>query len=425
VSIPARIDTVVIGAGQAGLSLSSHLAQGGRDHVVLDRRPTLGGGWQDRWDDFCLVTPNWSTSFPGDPYAGPDPGGFMVRDSIVGRLRDYARRSGAPLSLETDVQRLSLRADGGFTVQTNQGEIAAERVVVAAGSFHAPKIPPIAASLPAAITQLHSHAYRSEAALPSGGVLVVGSGQSGVQIAEELAKAGRDVYLSVGSAGRVPRRYRGRDIFEWLYALMTRGEAYGVTLPTVETLPDPRLRSAGNPHLSGHDGGHDTNLRRMAKDGITLLGRIESIEGGTLRLAPDLPKNLAIADGFFDARFRPIVEQYIERAGIDAPPDDREAFTYEPPVLETLDLTSAGISTVIWTTGYRLDYGWVDIPILDDFGFPRQHLGVSDVPGLYFLGLLWQRNQGSATLFGVGPESLQLARAMGLPASDAHIESGD
>jgi putative flavoprotein involved in K+ transport len=265
------------------------------------------------------------------------------------------------------------------------------------------------------VTQLHSHEYRTEAALPPGGVLVVGSGQSGVQIAEELREAGRPVFLSVGSAGRVPRRYRGHDVFAWLASLLIRGPAFGVGFPTVDQLPDPRARLAGNPHLSGHRGGYETNLRRFAAEGMTLLGRIERVGGERLILAPDLPAKLAFADRFFDERFRPPIETYIERAGIEVPPDDREPVDYEPPAPEGLDLAAAGIATVLWTSGYRLDYSWIDLPIVDEMGFPRHRRGVSDVPGLFFLGLPWQHQLPSATLFGPHVDGAYLAAKLGLP----------
>jgi putative flavoprotein involved in K+ transport len=243
----------------------------------------------------------------------------------------------------------------------------------------------------------------------------VGSGQSGVQLVEELRDAGRRVFLSVGSAGRVPRRYRGRDLFFWLRLLAERGDELGTPLPTAEKLPDPRRRLAGNPHLSGHGGGHDTDLRRFASDGTTLLGRLEAIEGERVRLGTDLSVNLAAADRFFDERFRALIDKAIERAGIDAPPDERVPFEHAPPHVPELDLAAAGISSVLWTTGYRLDYDWIEFPIFDAMGFPRQNRGATEVPGLYFIGSLWQHNQASATLVGVDLEARALAERMGLP----------
>jgi len=408
------IDTVVIGAGQAGLTMSSYLRGAGMEHVVLERRDRLGGGWQDRWDAFRLVTPNWTASFPGFPYDGDDPDGFMPREAIVERIARYAKVIDAPVELGTPVHRLERRTTGThpFHLTTTRGTIDAERVVVAVGGFHVPKIPAVNAHLPDRITKLHSHAYRNPEALPEGAVLVVGSGQSGVQIAEELKAAGRRVVLSVGHCGGVPRRYRGRDVFHWLWGMRARGAEYGVPLPTVEQLASPALRFACNPHLSGHHGGHDTNLRLMARDGITLVGRIEGVAGERLGFAPDLATNLAFADAFFDERFRGPIDTFIERSGAEAGPDDREPVTFEPEEIRELALDSAGISTVIWTTGYSLDFAWIDLPILDDLGVPRQDRGVSPIPGLYFLGLPWLRDQGSATLFGVGRDGADLFERM-------------
>ncbi len=417
-NLPSKIETVVVGGGQAGLAMSSYLGQAGRDHHVLERRATLGGSWQDRWDAFRLVTPNWAASFPGAPYDGPDRDGFMPRDEIVALVAGYAEKIAAPVSLGTDVRRLAPREGGGFRLETSQGDVQADRVVVATGGYHVPRVPTVGADLPSRMTQLHSHTYRNESSLPPGAVLVVGSGQSGVQIAEELAEAGRTVYLSVGSTGRVPRRYRGRDIFGWLAAVAMRGAEFGVALPTVDKLPDPRLRLAGNPHLSGHRGGHDTNLREFAAGGMTLLGRIERVDGERLHLAPDLSVNLTRADRFFDERLRPPIDTFIERAGIDAQSDDREPFAFEPDEPAELDLAEAGISTVIWAAGYRLDFGWIDLQILDEQGFPRHQRGVSEVPGLYFIGLPWQYSMLSATLFGASSDGAYLADQMGLPVHE-------
>jgi putative flavoprotein involved in K+ transport len=414
VGIPSHAETLVIGAGQAGLAMSRQLTQAGREHLVLERRSTLGGGWQDRWDGFCLVTPNWMASLPGQPYDGAEPNGFMARDEIVRRVATYAGAIHAPVALETEVSRLSARVGGGFRIETSGGAIQADQVVVATGGYHDARIPPIAENLPGRIAQLHSHDYRSVGLLPEGAVLVVGSGQSGVQIAEELADAGRQVYLSVGSAPRMPRRYRGRDIFRWLADLATRGPALGVGLPTVDTLPDRRLRLAANPHLSGRGGGHETNLREMATKGITLLGHLDGVDGERVRLAPDLSTNLARADAFFGQRFQPLIERFISLAENDVPPDDRVPFDFQPPELTELDLGTAGITTVIWATGYRLDYDWIDLPIFDEQGFPRHHRGVTDVSGLYFLGLLWQHTQASATLIGPTVDGPYIAEQMGL-----------
>ncbi|MEP7360289.1 MAG: NAD(P)/FAD-dependent oxidoreductase [Chloroflexota bacterium] len=414
-SLPRQTETVIVGAGQAGLTMSWWLQQAGREHVVLDRRSMLGGGWQDRWNAFRLVSPNWTSSFPGFEYDGDDPHGFMPRDAIAQRVAGYAVAINAPVVTEVEVQRLGAAPDGGFDLVTNQGPLHAQNVVVATGSFHLPGIPEVGAQLPTRVVQVHSSAYRDASSLPPGAVLVVGTGQSGVQLAEELHKAGRPIVLSVGSAGRVPRRYRDRDMFFWLASMAVHGEQVGIPLPARDQLADPRLRLAANPHLSGHGGGHEINLRRFAAEGMTLIGRIDAVSGQRLQLAPDLAKNLEWADQFFDARFRDLVERYIAASDMSLPPDDRQTYSFNPPVLDELDLAATGVNSVLWTTGFRLDYPWIDLPIFDEAGYPRQTRGVTEIPGLYFLGLLWQHNQGSATLFGVNEDARYLARHMGLP----------
>jgi putative flavoprotein involved in K+ transport len=399
-----EVETVVVGAGQAGLVMSTFLKAAGREHLLLDRRETLGGGWQDRWDEFCLVTPNWVTSLPGFPYDGPDPDGFMPRDSVVKRMREYAAATSAPIELRTDVLRLTTRDRGGFRLDTSRGPIDAAEVIVAAGGFQAPRIPAFAANLADRVVQVHSHHYRNEATLPPGRVLVVGTGQSGVQLAEELQEAGREVILSVGHTARMPRRYRGRDIFVWLVELASRGR-----LPTVDTLTDPNARYGGNAHLSGHRGGHDTNLRRFALDGIRLVGHLEGGDGEQVRFAPDLGANLRFADTWFDERLRPGIDGLIEETGTDATPDDRETVAFEPPEVLELNLAAEGISTILWTSGYHLDFSWIDLPLFDQMGIPRHVRGVTGVPGLTFLGLPWQYYQGSHAFFGVAKDAEYLA----------------
>jgi putative flavoprotein involved in K+ transport len=401
---PRQVETVVIGAGQAGLVMSTFLKSAGREHVLLDRRDALGGGWQDRWDEFCLVTPNWTAMLPSFPYDGPDPDGFMPRDSVVDHMRRYAAAISAPVELRTDVGRLAARDGGGFRLETNRGTIDAAEVIVAAGGFQAPRIPAFAANLSERIAQIHVHHYRNEGSLPPGRVLVVGTGQSGVQLAEELREAGREVILSVGHTARMPRRYRGRDIFAWLVELGSRGR-----LPTVETLTDPKARYGGNAHLSGHGGGHDTNLRRFALDGIRLVGHLEGGDGERLRFAPDLATNLRFADSWFDERLRPGVDRLIEETGMAAAADERGTVDFEPPEVVDLDLAAEGVSTILWTSGYRLDFTWIDLPIFDEMGIPRHLRGVSEVPGLTFIGLPWQYFQGSHAFFGIAKDAEYLA----------------
>jgi putative flavoprotein involved in K+ transport len=400
---------VVVGAGHAGLIMSHHLRRAGREHLVLERRDRLGGGWQDRWDAFQLVSPNFVTALPDFPYEGGDPDGFMARDEIAGRVAAYAEVIDAPVALGTTVTRLTSdpTASGRFLVETSRGEVRAENVVVATGSFHTPRVPRTA--FDPGIHQLHAHDYRNERELPPGGVLLVGSGQTGVQLAEELHEAGRQVTISVGRCGPVPRRYRGRDIFWWLRALVVDGPRVGAELPTVAQLPDPRAMFACNPQLSGHGGGHDVNLRRFAAQGIRLVGRFQGAEAHRAQFAADVGANLAFADAFFAERFKPLIDRFVVRAGLNAAPDDAVPFELEVPEVTELDLRAEGISTVVWTTGYAPDYGWLELPVLNELGVPRHERGVTEVPGLTFIGLLWQHDQGSANLVGVARDADYLA----------------
>jgi putative flavoprotein involved in K+ transport len=407
--VPRSIDTVVIGAGHAGLMMSWHLQRAGRDHVVLERRDTLGGGWQDRWDDFRLVSPSWMSAFPGYPYEGDEPDGYLPRDAIVERVARYAEVFDAPVTPSTEVTRLGTGGPRRFRLETTRGPIDADAVIMATGAFHRPKIPAGAAGFASRIVQIHAHDYRRPAALPTGGVLVVGSGQTGCQLAEELSEAGREVWLAIGRCGRNPRRYRGRDIFWWARQLAEHGEAVGTPLPRVDQLPTRGARFACNAHLSGHGGGHDTNLRRMARDGIHLTGRFLGADGERATFAADLADNLTFADTYFDRTFRDDCDAYAAATGIEVGEDDREWPAFDPPEIESLDLARAGISTILWTTGYRPDYDWLDLPILDEFGVPRHVRGVTEVPGLTMVGALWQHNPGSANLIGVHLDAAYLA----------------
>lgn len=295
--------------------------------------------------------------------------------------------------------------------------MAARQVVVATGAFRSPRVPAVGAGLSHRITQLHSFEYRNDAQLPPGAVLVVGAGQTGVQLAEELIDNGRRVFLAVGSAPRMPRRYRGRDAFRWLVQLRKDEGRYGFGLPTAATLPSPAARLGAVPQLSGHKGGHDIDLRRMAKeDGLTLLGRLESIDGRTVRFADDLETNLRLCEASFDTRVRPLIERYIVAAGLDLPPaEERPATVFNPPVLRELDLAAAGITTVIWASGFSPSLGWIDLPILDEWGLPKlDRAGQSEFAGLYFLGMPWQSNMLSASMPGTVWDVADIAASMGI-----------
>ncbi len=395
---------------------SWHLQRAGRDHIVVDRRASLGGGWQDRWDAFRLVGPAWTTSLPGAPYAGGDPEGFMGRDEVVARMATYADGIGAPVALDTSISRLS-PTDDGWHLDTSRGPLTARQVTVATGGFHRPHIPPVAAALPASIRHLHSHDYRRESDLPDGAVLIVGTGQTGTQLAEELMDAGREVFLCIGHAGRAPRRYRGEDIFVWMRRLVDDGPRVGVELPTAAQLPDPAMRVAGNAQLSGHKGGHSPDLRALGRDGAHLVGRLEACSGDWCRLGGDVAATLDQIDRFFEDGVQQLFDAFIDAAGIDAPPAAPQATAdFTPKPVDELDLGAAGIATVLWATGYRQDLSWIDAPATDAMGFAIQEHGISPLPGLSFLGGLWQHDSTSSTLVGLERDARLWATGLGLPA---------
>jgi putative flavoprotein involved in K+ transport len=398
------IETVIIGGGQAGLATSYWLKQHGREHVVLEKADQAGSAWRQRWDSFTLVTPNWSFRLPGGDYGQADPQGYMGRDQIVASFEEYVTRHQLPVRFNSEATSVELASDGkSYVVGSSDGStITAANVVIASGSFQRPKLPAYAANLPTYLVQMHSGQYRNPQSLPDGAVLVVGSGQSGAQIAEELYQSGHKVYLCVGSAGRAPRRYRERDCWEWLTLA-------GFLDRTVDKLPSPRARFAGNPHISGRDGGHTLNLHQFARDGVRLLGHLAGVEGSRLVLAPDLHESLARADQF-EAQLLKMIDAYIERTGTDAPVEDlpRLRDGFDVKIATELDLAAAGVTSVIWALGYGFDFSLVELPVLDGDGYPLQERGVTAAPGLYFVGLNWLHSQKSGLLQGVGDDAAHI-----------------
>lgn len=398
-----QIETVVIGGGQAGIAMSYHLKQRGLPHLVLEKTAQPVDAWRNqRWDSFTLVTPNWTIRMPGGEYAGDDPDGFLPRDEIVRYFDEYVTRYALPIRCNTTVTAVE-PAEGGWRVVTAQERFHASNVIIAAGLFQTPKIPAFAANLPAHIQQLHSTAYRNPAQLAPGAVVVVGSAQSGCQIAEELYQSGRKVYLCTGSTGRAPRSYRGRDIFYWL-------QAVGFFARTADKLPSPRAKFAPNPQASGTNGGHEINLHQFARDGVILLGRIRDIQGETVYLAPDLKENLAKSDGFYTMLVTSI-DKYIAGNNLDLPTQElaslNDGYAAEDP--PEVNLAERGITSIIWASGYRFDFRWIKAAVLDEDGFPIQQRGVTALPGLYFLGLPWLNTQKSGLLWGVGDDAAHLA----------------
>ena len=406
------IETVIVGGGQAGLAMSYHLGQLGREHIVIERRRIAERWRSERWDSLCFQAPNWNMRLPGFPHRARDPDAFAPRDEVVQYIEGYSGAIRAPI--RCGVAATTLRQKTGSTrlvLDTAAGRFETKNVVIATGPFQVPAHIPIACSEP---LHLHSSQYRNPEQLPPGGVLVVGSGNSGCQIAEELCAAHRRVYLSVSGHQRTSRRYRGKDCIWWNLAL---GDADRTIGQRVSAQPS-RL-------MTGVGGGHDVDLRRLAADGVVLLGRLRGGEDGKIAFAPDLGENLARGDASLAALTRRC-DEHAARSELDLPPPDDAEPLPDPdevaaPVL-ALDLAAAGISTIIWANGFHYDFGWVDLPIFGNGAgaahrAPDHTRGVTCVPGVYFLGLPWLHKWKSAFLFGVGEDAEYLATRIAAPTA--------
>jgi len=402
-SISRRLPVVVIGGGQAGLSISYFLTQAGIEHAVLEKRRIAHAWRSERWDSFCLVTPNWQCKLPGYPYRGNDPNGFMRRDEIVEYVESYKRSFNAPVEEGVAVTRLGRYGSDQFLLETDTGAIVADAVVMAVGGYHTPNIPRSAERLPGHVMQVHSSGYRNAAQLPEGAVIVVGSGQSGCQIAEDLHLAGRKVHLVVGSAPRCPRVYRGRDAVDWLADL---GQ---YDLPVDQHPQKEGVRRKANHYLTGRDGGRDIDLRKFALEGMALHGRLADIADGIMTFGNDLAKNLDGADSVYNGICE-LIDKHIAAEGISAPPPGRYQPVWQPERPATsLDLATAGVGSVVWATGFRSNWSWVDLPVFDGNGYPVHRRGVTAQPGLYVLGLPWLYTWGSGRFVGVGRDAEYLA----------------
>ena len=393
------VPVLVIGGGSAGLAVSHELTDRGIDHVVLERG-RIGQAWRDRWDSFCLVTPNWSVRLPGAIYAGDDPDGFMPRDEIVDHLVHYASASRAPVQEGVDVSTID-RTPHGFIARTSTGDVPAARVVLCTGAFQRAHRPAGADSLPAGLLQIDIEGYRNAGDLPPGPVLIVGSGQSGAQLAEELREAGRDVVLSCGRAPWAPRRLGDRDLVWWL-------EATGFMDQPVTTLPSPAVRLFSNPLASGHGGGHDLHLRTLRAMGVRLVGHFRGASGTDAHFAPDLPESVAWGDDRY-RELRALISGAASGLGL-RPPEmpDPEPFDGHAP--ESVSL--AGFGAVVFTGGFRPDYrSWLPwSEAFDEVGFPIQQDGASTtVDGLYFVGVHFLRKRKSSILLGVGEDAAIVA----------------
>ena len=395
-----KVDVLVVGAGQAGLAVSHELKQAGVAHIVLERG-RIGQSWRGRWDSFCLVTPNWFVQLPGHPYDGRDPDGFMHRDEIVAYLERYAAGSDAPV--REGIEVTSLRAGGGgFLVETSAGQIEARTVVLTAGAYQRPHRPAGAVALPAELLQIDVEDYRRPAELPAGPVLVVGSGQSGCQIAEELFNAGRDVFLACGRAPWFPRRLGDRDLTWWAHET-------GFLDAPVGSLPNPAARLAANVQATGARGGHDLHYRTLRQLGVVLLGHFLGADGHRARFAPDLGEIVAWGDER-NGQLMDLVWKLVAERGLPVP-DVPEPEPFDGAAPEEVDLS--GFGAVVFAGGFRLGYeSWVHLPgAFDELGFPVNEDGASTVaPGLYFVGVHFLRKRRSSLLNGVGEDAALVAR---------------
>jgi len=395
------IDTLVIGGGQAGIATSEHLSSHGIPHIVLER-DRIAERWRTcRWDSLVANGPAWHDRFPNLSFEGVDPFAFAPKDRIVDYFEDYARRIAAPIRCGVTVTALTRKDDGTFRAETTQGVIEARNVVSATGPFQKPLIPSVVPE-EAGVFQVHSAGYRNPDQLPKGAVLVVGAGASGVQIADELLRAGRKVFLSVGPHDRPPIRYRGRD-FVWWLGVLGKWDAEAMT-PGTEHVTIA---------VSGAYGGHTVDFRRLAERGVVLVGRTGGYADGRLSFAPDLAQNIAAGD----ANYLSVLDEadaYLAAHGIELPEEPQarvigpDPDSVKNPIL-SMDLAAEGIGAIVWATGYGLDYGWMQIDTFDARGRPLHDKGVSPVPGLYFVGLPWLSCRGSAFIWGAWRDARRIA----------------
>ena len=396
------IDTLVIGGGQAGLALSEHLSDCGVPHLVLERHRIAERWRSERWDSLVANGPAWHDRFPGMEFSNVHPDAFAPKEKVADYLVAYAEQIAAPIRCGVEVRSVQKNVGRpGFRVESSDGLIEANSVVAATGAFQRPVIPAVV-SEDAGLMQIHSNAYRNPDQLPDGAVLVVGAGSSGAQIADELMRANKRVYLSVGPHDRPPRSYRGRD-FVWWLGILGKWDAQAVA-PGMEHVTIS---------VSGAHGGHTVDFRRLAAQGITLVGRTEMFKDGVIHFARDLADNLAQGDANYLSVLNE-ADAYVARNGLDLP-DEPDARKIEPdsqsvtdPILE-LNLAQTGVTSIVWATGFTVDYSWLKVDTFDEQGRPKHQRGVSVEPGIYFLGLPWQSRRASSFIFGVWHDAKYLA----------------
>lgn len=404
---------VIVGGGQAGLSVSYYLCKEGLDHVVLERHKKFHSWRNNRWDTFCLVTPNWQCRLPDFPYQGSEPHGFMVKDEITDYLDAFAESFDPPVVENCTVTKISKRPGGGYLIDSSQGNYSSDQVVIATGGYDNPIVPPYADKLDPSITQMHSVEYRRPEQMPEGATLVVGTGQSGVQLMEDLHLAGRDVHLAVGPAPRAPRMYRGRDSTDWLYEM-------GHYAITIDQHPNPEHAvTKTNHYMTGRDGGHEIDLRKFAREGVSLYGSVSGMDGKTIQFLPDLEANLDDADESY-VGIRDAIDAHIKDNNIDAPHEPAFEKVWRPEQETTaIDCEKEGITSVLWAIGFRPDYSWIEADVFDARGRPVYERGVCQEEGFYFVGLGWLNTWGSGRFLGINEDSRHLADQISAKAKSA------
>ncbi len=391
---------IIIGGGQAGLSSSYYLSQKGIEHLIIEKHQLMNAWKTKRWDSFSLVTPNWQCNLPGHPYAGDDPHGFMVRDEIIEYLKGFEEKLKAPVLENTAVVGVEALSPLGYIVNTDRGQFTADQLIVAAGGYHEPIIPRMAERLPTTLFQIHSEQYKNPDQLPEGNVLVVGSGQSGAQIAEDIHLAKRKVFLATGDAPRCARFYRGRDVVDWL------ADMKYYDMPVDKHPLREGVRDNTNHYVTGRDVGRDIDLRKFAEEGMDLLGLMTDFDGVNLKFKPDLSENLSRADDVFNNINRRI-DQYIKDNNIkDVPEASHYEASWQPEAeRETLNLKASGITSIVWCIGFRPDFSWLNVPIFNGKAYPQHTRGVTQQGGLYFVGLPWLYTWGSGRFSGIARDA--------------------
>jgi putative flavoprotein involved in K+ transport len=396
-------DVVIIGGGQAGLAMSWHLVARGIEHVVLERG-RVGERWQsERWDSLHLLTPRWQSRLPGWAYRGLDPDGFMTRSEVTHYLEAYARSFSAPVRTDVAVTAVE-RARPGFRVETTAGEWRAPCVVIATGHCDRASVPSVAATLAPDIAQVVPTGYRNPGRLPEGGVLVVGASSTGIQLASEIARSGRAVTLAAGGHTRLPRQYRGLDIMAWLDAMGVLSETTAEVRDIAASREEPSLQ------LIGDDGHHSLDLGVLQMEGVRVVGRVVAIDQRRVSLASDLAVSVDHAEGKMH-HVLDRIDGFIEAKGLAAifPERGRPPRVSVPEAPALIDLARAGIRSVLWATGYRRQYPWLQVPVLDERGELHHDGGTTPEPGLYALGLYFMRRRNSSFLDGVGADAADLA----------------